>query len=133
MIEWERDDYDMIGTEQRFGEYEFHATVQPGRDEICGEVSGYAEVTASCRLTREKETLKIAHLLVFPHLGIAPTPQCEQCSGTGRYVGLPGDEINDCPWCGGTGYDVVGQAQRLVEVLWESARKQVVLRVGDGK
>lgn len=72
-IEWTRDEFDMVGAEVRFGEYEFRAAVRPGRDEICGEVSGYAEVTASCWLAREKATLNIAHLLVFPHLGIAPT------------------------------------------------------------
>lgn len=124
-IEWTRDEFDMVGAEVRFGEYEFRAAVRPGRDEICGEVSGYAEVTASCWLAREKATLNIVHLLVFPHLGVAPTPPCEQCSGTGSYVGLPGDQINDCPWCGGTGYDVVGQAQRLVEALWMSERHGV--------
>lgn len=132
-IEWERDEYEMLGTERELGEYEFRAAIIPGRDEICGEVSGYAEITASCWLVREEQTLSIARLLVFPHLGgIMPTPSCEQCSGIGQYVGLPGDKVNDCPWCGGTGLDVVAQAQRFVEVLWGAARLQVALRVGCG-
>lgn len=133
-IVWERDGYDMVGTEARFGEYEFRAVICPDRSrEICDELIGFAEVTASCWLRRERATLNIAHLIVFPHQGIAPTPPCEHCSGAGSYVDpLPGDEPDDCPcpWCGGTGRDIVGQAQRFVEVLWESARKQVLQRIG---
>lgn len=128
--QWERDEYGMIGTERRLGKYDFRAVIRVGRDEIRGKIRGYAEVTASCWLAREKATLNIVHLMVFPRLGIAPTSPCEQCYGTGQYVGVPGDTFRDCPWCGGTGYDVVGEAQRLVEVIWESARRQVMMRIG---
>lgn len=134
-IEWTRDEYGYIGTERRLGQYDFKATIRPGRAGCEGDsdfdtLRGCAEAIVSCWLARDRETLAIAHLIVLPHRGIAPTPLCERCSGTGSYVGLPGDQINDCPYCGGSGCDVVGQAQRFVEALWESARGQVLRRIG---
>ena len=134
MISWEHGEgFDVIGTDKRFGKYEFMATVTPTRAQVDGDDvfwRGGAEVVAKCWLPAEKGSIEIAHLLTFPVDGIGKTSECEHCKGVGRYVTIPGDVAADCPFCGGSGRDVVAQGQRLAELLWEMTRRLVEMRLG---
>jgi hypothetical protein len=59
---------------------------------------------------------------------------CGSCHGVGHYVALPGDAIADCPYCLGSGVDLVGKGQAVADALLAGAIVQRVIgRIGDRK
>jgi len=142
-IQWESRDYGWItGKECRPGEHELLATIYVKRGNIRNEISGYAEVSMLCYLIKEKAERSIADFIVVPRFDVLPTSTCKQCKGTCQHINSfsqhrTADQNVTCSWyetsndsficqsCGGTGQDIIGQAQQLVEKIWESTRHQI--------
>ena len=52
---------------------------------------------------------------------------CESCGGVGRYVALPGDTITDCPYCSGSGKDLLGKGRAVADVMLAGGLVQRVI------